>query len=198
MVAPTAPSPPLNLSGTFDGTNYILSWDVPSSDGGSAITDYVIEYSQDASSWSTYDDGVGTATDATLTGLGESYYFRVSAVNAVGTSLPSDQVNIIATVSTTGTQGRNPPKIDGIGIFKINQLEESFETYTHESQTSHFENYFKYSTESHTVDHDLYGNNYVKTGQFFDKENFDKIQPIFLNGDDKIQIQINQQINQRR
>jgi len=109
------------------------------------------------------------------------------AVNAVGISTPSNQVNIIAPVSTTGTQSRNPPKIEGIGIFKINQLDESIET---DTQTSHFEYYFMYSTESNTVDHDLYGNNYVKTGQFFDKENFDKIHPIFLNGNDKIQIQI--------
>jgi plastocyanin len=191
LLAPTAPSSPLNLSGSFDETNYTLSWDVPSSDGGSAITDYVIEYSPDASSWSTYNDGIGTATTATLTGLAvESYYFQVSAVNAVGTSLPSNQVHVIVSVSTTGTQDRNPPQIDGIGIFKINPLAESFETYTHEDQTTHFEKYFKYSTQSHTIDHELYGDNYVKTGQFFDKENFDKTQPTFLKSHDVMQIQI--------
>jgi plastocyanin len=185
----TVPSMPLNLSGNFDGTNYLLSWDVPTSDGGSIITDYIIEYSPDASSWSTYDDGVGTATTATLTGLGESYYFRVSAVNAIGTSFPSNQLNIIATVSTTGTQSRNPPKIIGIGIFEI-EPEESSETYSHESHIN-FEHYFEYSTESHVTDHELYGDNFIKNGQFFNIENFDQIKPIFLDKDpDKIQIQI--------
>ena len=184
----TVPSMPLNLSVTFDGTNYTLSWDAPSSDGGSAITDYIIEYSQDASSWITYDDGVGTATNSILTGLaGESHYFRVFAVNAIGTSLTSNQINIVTHVSSTGTSTRNPPKIQGIGIFKINLPTEADETNQHEN---HFENYFKYSTESNIVDQKLYGNNIVKSGQFFDKENFDKMQHIHLNGDSKLQIQI--------
>jgi plastocyanin len=188
LLTSTSPSSPLNLSGNFDGTNYSLSWNVPSSDGGSAITDYVIEYSQDGSSWSTYDDGVGTATNAILVGLaGESYHFRVSAINAVGTSLPSDQITITSTVSTTGINHRNPPKIEGIGIFKISLPTESDEDHDHQN---HFENYFKYSMESNAIDQKLYGNNLVKSGQFFDKKNFDKIQQIHLSGGDKIQIQI--------
>ena len=187
-IASTVPSSPLNLSGSFDGTEYSLTWDVPSSDGGSTITDYIIEYSPDVSNWSTYDDGVGTTTNAILAGLtGEPHYFRVSAVNAVGTSLPSDQVHIVAVVSATGTDNRNPPKIIGVGIFKINLPSELEENHQHQN---HFENYFKYSTESNTEDQRLYGNNLVKSGQFFDKKNFDKTQPIFLNGDEKIQIQI--------
>lgn len=176
------------MSGTFDGTNYTLSWDAPSSDGGSPITDYVIEYSQDASSWSTYDDGVGTATNSVLTGLaGESYFFRVFAVNDIGTSLPSNQLNIVAQVSSTGTSSRNPPKIQGIGIFKIKLSTGIDEIYPHEIN---FENYFKYSIKSNMVDQKLYGNNIVKSGQFFDKENFDKIQHIHVNSNDKLQIQI--------
>ena len=58
-----------------------------SSNGGSAITDYVVQYSINNSTWITFNDGVSTATSATVTGLtnGTLYYFRVAAVNSVGT-----------------------------------------------------------------------------------------------------------------
>ncbi|MEK6616010.1 MAG: fibronectin type III domain-containing protein, partial [Bacteroidota bacterium] len=173
LTASTVPSQPLNLSGTLDGTNYAISWDVPSSDGGSAITDYVIEYSQDASSWSTYNDGVGTATNAVLTGLvGESYYFRVSAVNVVGVSLPSNQINIVTpvstTVSTTGTQSRNPPTILGLGVYHFEFSESLVHSYGI-NETSQFENYYPYAINTYATDHELYQSlgNYKKSGEFF-------------------------------
>ena len=60
--------------------------------GGSAITDYVVEYSSNGgTSWSTFADGTSTVTSATVTGLtnGTAYTFRVSAVNAAGTGAAS-------------------------------------------------------------------------------------------------------------
>ncbi len=188
LITQTVPSAPTGLSATPISSSQInLSWTAPS-DGGSPITDYIIEYSQDTSNWSTYDDGVGTETNATITGLTEeSYYFRVSAINAIGTSLPSNQVHVVTSVSTSGTTSRNPPKIEGIGIFKINLPSKSDEFRQHQNP---FENYFKYSTESNIIDQKLYGDNIVKSGQFFDKKNFDNIQHINLNANDKIQIQI--------
>ena len=66
-----------------------LDWDAPASDGGEAITGYLIERStNDGGSWSTHTADTGTdATTATLTGLtlGTRYLFRVSAINSVGT-----------------------------------------------------------------------------------------------------------------
>ena len=61
--------------------------------GGAVITDYLVQISGDGgSTWATVADGVSSATSATVTGLtnGASSIFRVAAVNAVGTGVPSD------------------------------------------------------------------------------------------------------------
>jgi titin len=65
-----------------------LNWSAPASDGGAAISDYVVEYRVNVagSLWTTFTDGVSAANSATVTGLtnGTAYVFRVTAVNAVG------------------------------------------------------------------------------------------------------------------
>ena len=63
-----------------------LTWAAPSSDGGSPVTDYVIEQSTNGTTWVTVVDGVSTATSFKVSGLtnGTTYQFRVSAHNAVG------------------------------------------------------------------------------------------------------------------
>jgi hypothetical protein len=59
----------------------------PSADGGIAITDYVIETSTDGQNWSTFGDGVSTATSTKVTGLVRKtqYSVRIAAVSDVGT-----------------------------------------------------------------------------------------------------------------
>ena len=64
--APTAPrslaAAPTNVSGQIR-----LTWTAPPSNGGSAITDYVIQRSPNGtSSWTTISDGVSTATAYTV------------------------------------------------------------------------------------------------------------------------------------
>ena len=85
------PGAPAGLTATLGDSKVSLSWTAPADDGGSQITDYIIEYTTDVS-WNTFNDGTGTGTTATVTGLANNttYHFRVSAVNAVGTGLPSD------------------------------------------------------------------------------------------------------------
>jgi len=86
---PAAP-PSVTGSGTAGTVN--LEWSLPESDGGSSITDYVIEYSEASSgNWITFSDGISTTRTATVTGLsqGKSYEFRVTTKNIIGNSLPS-------------------------------------------------------------------------------------------------------------
>ena len=85
---PTAPVAPTGVTGTAGNTEVSLSWTAPASNGGSAITDYVIQYSTNGgTSWTPFSDGTSTATTATVTGLtnGTAYVFRAAAVNSVGT-----------------------------------------------------------------------------------------------------------------
>jgi Fibronectin type III domain len=73
------------------------SWTAPLSNGGSALTDYVVQRSPNGTTWTTLSDGVSTATAYTAIGLanGTRYYFRVYARTARGTSPSSNIVNAI-------------------------------------------------------------------------------------------------------
>lgn len=67
----------------------VLAWTAPSSTGGAAITDYVVEYklTSEPTVWSVFNDGPASATiGATVTGLtsSTSYDFKVAAVNSAG------------------------------------------------------------------------------------------------------------------
>ncbi|MFO0703907.1 MAG: fibronectin type III domain-containing protein [Patescibacteria group bacterium] len=93
------PGPPTGLTLTPGTGDMGLVWTAPVFTGGTAITDYVIEYklsSDPDSAWIIYNDGVGTSTSVTvapspaLTG-GISYDFKVAAVNAVGQGLFSSK-----------------------------------------------------------------------------------------------------------
>ena len=88
------PGVPRSMSVETGIDTITLVWDVPSSTGGSDITDYIIEYSVDGSNWLVLEDGVSTATTTTVTGLNNNvdHIFRVAAVNAIGTG-PSTQLD---------------------------------------------------------------------------------------------------------
>ena len=94
--SPTAPGAPRDLAADAGDGSVSLSWVAPTSNGGSALTDYVIEYStNNGSTWTVYADGAGTTTSETITGLtnGTGYRFRVKAVNAIGTGSASSATN---------------------------------------------------------------------------------------------------------
>jgi len=95
----TTPGVPTALAG-FRGIGVIdLTWTAPSSNGGLAISDYVVEYSADGTTWTTFNDGGSSTASASVTGLANAttYTFRVSAVNAAGTGSPSDSLNVATT-----------------------------------------------------------------------------------------------------
>ncbi|MDB4882252.1 MAG: fibronectin type protein, partial [Gemmatimonadetes bacterium] len=100
----TVPGAPTSLAAVGGITNAALTWTAPVSDGGSPITDYLVEYSTNGTTWSTFSHPLSTATAITVTGLtnGTTYQFRVSAVNAAGTGLAS-----ATAAATPGTPG--PP-----------------------------------------------------------------------------------------
>ena len=90
----SAPGSPTNLAAVADGGSEIdLTWDAPASDGGSAITGYKIERETGVGNgWELIVASTGsTATSYSNIGLdaGQEYNYRVSAINAIGTSSPS-------------------------------------------------------------------------------------------------------------
>lgn len=95
-VPPTEPGAPTGLVATAGNGQVELSWNAPVWTPGSPVSDYVVEYSDDGgSTWHTFNDGVSAATNTTVTGLtnGVEYDFRVSAINATGTSDPSNEAS---------------------------------------------------------------------------------------------------------
>ena len=82
-----APDAPTGLGATVGDEQVDLIWTAPASNGGAAILRY--EYELDFSG--TWTSTGGTATSTTVTGLtnGQSYDFRVRAVNRAGAGLES-------------------------------------------------------------------------------------------------------------
>lgn len=92
---PTVPGAPTSFTAASNRTTRAtLTWVASSSDGGSAITGYLVERAPDVSgSPGTYSTITTTGVVLTYedTGLtdGTTYWYRVSAVNAIGTSSPA-------------------------------------------------------------------------------------------------------------
>jgi titin len=83
----TVPFAPQNLVATAGNGLAVLRWGAPASNGGAAISDYIIAYSADGgTTYTQFFDAISTATSVTVTGLTNltNYLFRVSAVNAAG------------------------------------------------------------------------------------------------------------------
>lgn len=86
---PTAPSTPTGLAATAGDGRATVNWQAPVSNGGSAITNYTVQYSSNGGgTWTTFVRPASTITSTSVTGLtnGVSYVFRVAATNAIGTS----------------------------------------------------------------------------------------------------------------
>ena len=96
----TVPSAPRTLTATPTNVSgqLKLSWLAPTSNGGAAVTDYIIQRSPNGTTgWVTIPDGTSNTITVTETGLanGTRYYFRVLAHNAAGNSASSNVANNI-------------------------------------------------------------------------------------------------------
>ena len=95
--APTAPEAPQSLGATPGNMKVELRWTVPADDGGEPITRY--EYEQDGSgTWISTGSAETSYTVMELTN-GQSYTFRVRAVNSIGGGAPTPSLS--ATPATT-------------------------------------------------------------------------------------------------
>lgn len=106
----TVPGSPTGLTATATSSQVNLGWTAPSNNGGSAITGYEIDRSTNSgSTWSVIVSNTGsTSTTYSDTGLssGTTYTYRVSAINSVGTSSPSNTAS--ATISSNATVPQPP------------------------------------------------------------------------------------------
>jgi len=83
----SSPGAPTGVSATPGALSITLTWSAPASDGGSPITDYIIQYSTNSgASWNIFSDGSSSANSAIITNLNgsTSYLFKVAAKNSVG------------------------------------------------------------------------------------------------------------------
>lgn len=175
----TVSSSPTNLQ-AFSGNNAVtLTWDVPSSDGGSPIIDYIVQFSDNNKfTWSIFDDGVSTQTQIIVSSLQNNitYFFRVSALNSVGEG-PSSQIYAIPTGSMgSGSSDSNsspPPEIRGIGFYMIDIADvpdpSSKTLFDLElSKDGEFIDFIPYSKHSDELDKKHFGEfeSYEKHGQY--------------------------------
>ena len=94
---------PTNLTATaVSATQINLSWDAPSEDGGDAITDYDLEFSEDGNKPWTDLTTSGTTTSFDDTGLtaGSTRHYRVAAVNSIGTGNYTTTTDATTTAAT--------------------------------------------------------------------------------------------------
>ena len=110
----TAPGAPTGLTATANGPSRInLAWAAPGDTGGTAITGYKIEVSPDgSSSWTDLVANTeSTATTYAHTGLtaATTRHYRVSAINAVGTSVASDSDDATTTAAPPPPTRPAPP-----------------------------------------------------------------------------------------
>lgn len=100
-----APGAPTGLTvGARTDSTIALTWTAPTSNGGAAITSYIVEYAKNAAFTGALSATV-TTLSATLTGLDlDTYYVRVRAQNSVGTGAAS-----AVTQTATVTYPTAPP-----------------------------------------------------------------------------------------
>lgn len=113
-IAGTAPAAPTGLTATAGNAQAALSWTAPASNGGVAITSYRVYRGTSPGSETLLTSGgcsnLGTGLSCTDTGLtnGQTYYYKVSAVNSIGEGPQSSEASAQPVGSCTGQLLGNP------------------------------------------------------------------------------------------
>ncbi|HEY3732807.1 MAG TPA: PKD domain-containing protein [Streptosporangiaceae bacterium] len=108
------PSPPQNLTATAGSGKVTLNWQVPATNGGVNITSYKVYRGLTSGSETLLTSGgcggLGAVLTCTDTGLtsGQTYFYKVTAVNAIGEGGQSNE----ASATPTGT-GCTPAQLLG-------------------------------------------------------------------------------------
>ncbi len=112
----TVPSAPIGLIASAGDGRVALSWQLPASDGGSGVTGYTVYRGTAAGA----ESSTPIATNVALTSLtdtavtnGTAYFYRVAAVNAVGTSPSSNEAS--ATPRATSSAPSAPQSLAAVG-----------------------------------------------------------------------------------
>jgi hypothetical protein len=90
VTAYTTPGVPTSVSVSLSGTTATISWSAPSSDGGSAITGYIVN---DGTNNYTVSASTFSYVKSSLT-IGTTYNFTVRATNAAGNGSASSPVSV--------------------------------------------------------------------------------------------------------
>ena len=120
FVVITTPGAPQNLNAVAGDKKVTLTWQPPSNNGGSAITNYKI-YRGTSSGGESYLTTVGNVTsyeDTSVTN-GVTYYYKVSAVNSVGEGPLSNEVSATPTPPSLPSVTIDEVIVDS-GVIKIN------------------------------------------------------------------------------
>ena len=135
-VVATVPTQPLSLTVARGDQIQELdaSWQAPSSNGGSAITGYKVQWKETADSWDTAADvseATVTGTTYTITGLtgGVEYTVRVIATNVVGDG-PASVEATGTPAGGTSQQNAEPENNDPTGAPTISGTEQVDQTLT--------------------------------------------------------------------
>jgi len=118
----TAPGAPQGLGATAGDATIALAWSPPGSDGGSPITNYRI-YRGNSSGGESFRTEIGNVLVYSDTGLanGITYYYKVSAVNAVGEGAMSTEASATPTAPVTAPGApRNLQATPGDGQVTLN------------------------------------------------------------------------------
>jgi outer membrane protein assembly factor BamB len=97
----SVPSPPRNLDATRNEVHILLTWLVPTSNGGSAITNFSIYRGTTSGSETLFVRGFSGGTswvDTNIT-VGTKYFYQVSAVNIAGEGPKSNEMIVLFGIS---------------------------------------------------------------------------------------------------